>query len=427
MKYKSIIKQVFFALLLFSNSVTTQAQQTELSWSFSKAFTLQKPMPITYPGLFAMHYAQWGKEIVSFGQSTSLNQYKKEAQNKPHMLFAKTTFLVNADQESELQLTSACKTGIFLNGILFKTGNFKDEEQITLKLHKGINEILLAFTEIPEDCKFNANIKGDLSQIANSSITLKISEVNGKFGSPESAVYDKKRDIIYISNYVISRDKPIGFISKLNTDGKISDLHWIDSLNAPTGLCIDNNMLYVVERTGIAIIDIDTGKIKERIQFPPSRFLNDIIKDSAGTFYVTNTALTPEETDVYRISNNTVEKWLTEPELNRLNGISYINNSIYLGNSGGGTLVKVNTETKKFKTVVHMGGGIIDGIKKDHEGNMLISHWRGQLYKCFQDGEIVKLIDFENKCNTADFEIIEEKKLLIIPGFLGKKVLLVKY
>ena len=66
---------------------------------------------------------------------------------------------------------------------------------------------------------------------------------------PESAVFDKKNSAIYISNIngdPLKLDKN-GYISKISVDGQILEKKWIKGLDAPKGMTIFNDHLFVAD------------------------------------------------------------------------------------------------------------------------------------------------------------------------------------
>jgi DNA-binding beta-propeller fold protein YncE len=69
------------------------------------------------------------------------------------------------------------------------------------------------------------------------------------FKTPESAVYDEKRAVIYVSNMNLNpRQKDgNGFISKVAKDGKIIQLEWISGMSSPKGLALYGNTLYTAD------------------------------------------------------------------------------------------------------------------------------------------------------------------------------------
>ena len=94
-----------------------------------------------------------------------------------------------------------------------------------------------------------------------------------------------------------------------------------------------------------------------------------------------------------------------------------------MGSSGDGILKRVDLETGRLERVLSLGAGIIDGMRVDQEGNLLISHWEGQLYRISPDGHLVEILDAQPEgWNTADFEYLPEERLLLFPTFLENRV-----
>jgi len=92
-------------------------------------------------------------------------------------------------------------------------------------------------------------------------------ETEPVFSTPESAVFDARRDQIYISNFnKFPRDLESAddFISVLDLDGNILKLKWITGLKAPTGITIYADQLFVVERDGVGIYHIESGELVEK-------------------------------------------------------------------------------------------------------------------------------------------------------------------
>ena len=103
-----------------------------------------------------------------------------------------------------------------------------------------------------------------LSTILNAAPEFnKIWETNAAFKLPESVIYDKENEILYVSNMQddpFKKDKN-GFISKVDLNGKILKLKWIKGLNAPKGLAISKGKLYVGDVDQLVEIDIKKGKL----------------------------------------------------------------------------------------------------------------------------------------------------------------------
>lgn len=72
----------------------------------------------------------------------------------------------------------------------------------------------------------------------------KVWETSG-FNMPESAVYDARTNIIFVSNVHGQPPKKdgIGYISTLRPDGKVIQLKWVEGLHAPKGMVISGNKI----------------------------------------------------------------------------------------------------------------------------------------------------------------------------------------
>ena len=91
---------------------------------------------------------------------------------------------------------------------------------------------------------------GIFGKHANSDEHLEVAwETEKVFELPESVIYDEKNSVLYVSSIT---DHPFkkdgtGYISKVGLDGSIIDLKWIKNLNAPKGLTIANDKLYIAD------------------------------------------------------------------------------------------------------------------------------------------------------------------------------------
>ena len=115
-------------------------------------------------------------------------------------------------------------------------------------------------------------------------------ETKAEFKLPESVIYDKENDFLYVSNMQgdpFTKDKN-GFISKVDLDGNVIKLKWIEGLNAPKGLTISKGKLYVADVNELVEIDIKTGKITKKLEAAGATFLNDVTVDTNGNIYVSD-------------------------------------------------------------------------------------------------------------------------------------------
>ena len=94
--------------------------------------------------------------------------------------------------------------------------------------------------------------------------SLEIKWVVDGLNEPESVIFDKNSDTIYISNIngdPLKLDKN-GYISKISVNGQILDKKWITGLDAPKGMAISNGHLFVADLNKIWKINISNKKKK---------------------------------------------------------------------------------------------------------------------------------------------------------------------
>ena len=85
--------------------------------------------------------------------------------------------------------------------------------------------------------------------ISSPTYSFEVKWVVDGLNEPESAVFDKKNSAIYISNIngdPLKLDKN-GYISKISVDGQIIEKKWIKGLDAPKGMTIFNDHLFVAD------------------------------------------------------------------------------------------------------------------------------------------------------------------------------------
>ena len=258
----------------------------------------------------------------------------------------------------------------------------------------------------------------------------KIWETPAQLKTPESVLYEPTENVLFVSNIDGMPDEKDGqgFISKVSPiNGTVIELNWVTGLNAPKGMAVsnDSSKLYVSDITDLVEIDIVNGQITNRYNTPGSAFLNDVVSDGQGNFYVSDTGT--NATYIFDSSNrSSLQIWLQNTELNSPNGL-YVDNSTnkLVVASLGGSLRLVDLANK---TISDLGEqvpiGSLDGIEADTSENLYyVTDWAaGKVYAVNPDGTDFKtLIDLQ-KQGTADLEFIADKKMVIIPLMQDNKL-----
>lgn len=258
---------------------------------------------------------------------------------------------------------------------------------------------------------------------------LSAKEISG-LHSPES-VYVHRGEI-YVSNLgkvadPLTKDED-GSIVKINPDGEI--IPFIQKgLNAPKGMSVINNILYVTDIDTIKGFDLKTQKKVFDLSIPNSVFLNDLVSQK-DKLYVSDTG----SGNIYLIDpQNSTYKILAKVDMLTYgggpNGLLVDKNFLYIvtydpNQKLKGMLLKYSLKTHKFQKVSQVSG-FLDGIAKDEKGNLLISSWgenlNGFVYKISQNNKI-DILPIRHIKGCADIFYINKK--LYIPAMLENKLII---
>ena len=409
-------------------------------WEVSKPYSTASIQGDQYPSFFAIFDAEWRRVTPELSGLVNLSKLYPSTSSNPQSVYARTIVRSNRPQTIRFAFGYSDDAVVFLNGEpVFAgrngyrsrdpsfTGVIGFNDVIYLELEKGLNEICLLVADSFGGWGFMA--KSDQTPrtpLKQHEAVRKLWETPAEFKIPESVLFDSKRDVFYVSSYARAPGLGVtpGFISKLAPTGNILELNWITDLEGPCGMGMHGDKLYVVESTGKLVeIDADAGRVLKKYAVDACEFLNDLVVDTAGTVYITNSSRAAGAADLFCFRDDRFETLRTGYNLCRANGICFDGDSLLVGNTAGGLLKRVDPATGYAESVTSIGAGIVDGIRIDKEGNYLVSHWEGQLYRVSPNGEIVELLDLApERLNCADFEYVADKNLLVIPTFLGNKV-----
>lgn len=238
--------------------------------------------------------------------------------------------------------------------------------------------------------------------------------IEDTFSMPESAAYDPKRKVIYVSNVNHYAKDNNGFISRVNEDGSELQLKWLTGLHSPTGLAVDNDILYAVDFDALVVIDLIEQKIVKRIDAEDATanpVLNDVTAGGNGDVYVTGS----NSKSIYKLSDDKLQIWLHNAELlKHANGLLIEKNVLF---HGGAVWTVFDTQTKKkVESYQSMGKGVIevDGISKLSEDSFMVSLIDDSRLWLLRKGE--PAIPFsDEEVNGIDMQFVAEKSVLFLP------------
>lgn len=239
------------------------------------------------------------------------------------------------------------------------------------------------------------------------------------FRVPESTYLDVKNNVLYVANIEGKSDEKDGngFISKMTPDGKVTKLQWVTGLNAPKGMGVYKNNLYVADLSRIVTIDIASGK-PTFTEVDGARFLNDISIDEKGNVYASDS----RSGKIYRFANNKAELYFENADIKSTNGVLVMKDALYFVDFQSGDFYKLDWNKQLTKVGTTAAGG--DGIVSVGKNEFIISSWYGEVYFIDASGKTSKLLDTkEQKLSSADVGYDAKNKILYVPTFFGNSVM----
>lgn len=254
------------------------------------------------------------------------------------------------------------------------------------------------------------------------------------FETPESVYYDKKRDQYLVSNLSGGpHDKDgKGFISKVTPEGEVT-LKFITSddeavtLNAPKGLTVSGDVLYVADIDTVRMFDAATGEPKGEIVIKNASLLNDIATGPDGLIYVTDTGVDPEwnsdgKDAVYTIKDGKAKKLLAHKKnLGSPNGVIASEGGAWVA-SLSGEIYFVSDDGKQ-SNVQKISDGGNDGIVATEDGRFLVSSWAsGAVFVGIPGEEFTK--ELSGLQAPADIGYDCKRNRVLVPLFKDNKVVI---
>ncbi len=236
--------------------------------------------------------------------------------------------------------------------------------------------------------------------------------------TPESVLYDSERQVLYVANVNLNpweKDNN-GFISRLDLQGNITDLHWVDGLHGPKGMGVLDGSLFVADIDEVVEIDIASATIVNRYPVPGTPTLNDITVGGGSVF-----ASGSDSNKVFELKDGNITEIMSE-DFGRPNGLYWEPDRLLMLTSNSSMLKSIDLETGEITDLVgELGHG--DGIVPVGNGDYLASSWRGELFYITSDWNSIQLLDTrEAEINAADIDYIIEENLLLVPTFFDNRV-----
>jgi hypothetical protein len=255
------------------------------------------------------------------------------------------------------------------------------------------------------------------------------------FSTPESVLWDSPRARYLVSNI---NGKPTdvdnnGFISALGADGKMLADKFIAGgtpgikLDAPKGMAVVGDVLYVADITQVRMFDVISGKAKGSVKIKGATFLNDVAAAADGKVYVTDSGLKPDfsrsNTDaIWVVERTKATKLLGSPELNQPNGVVVDGAFLWVVSFGAPELRRISIDDKKVVATSKLPGGGLDGVALMPSGKLVVSSWEKKMLWLGEsiDQTTWAWKDIVSVEAPADFDVAGGS--IVVPHFMANMV-----
>ncbi|MFB5946812.1 YncE family protein [Albibacterium profundi] len=234
-------------------------------------------------------------------------------------------------------------------------------------------------------------------------------KTDSTFTGSESALYYAPNNIIYLScgNTDPSAKDGDGFIALLHPDGTVKNKDWVTGLDAPRGMAIMNDKLYVTDIDVVHVINIESAEIEQTIPVEGAVFLNDLATNGESIFF------SDSRTGVIHALNEAGEVTAVVTGAEGINGLECYNGDLYSLDAEG--LKRYDSDYTSMLINSEVTGG--DGLVILGDSTFIASRWEGEIYY-INGQETTLLLDTKGEeSKTADIGFIEEMNMVLVPTF----------
>jgi len=231
------------------------------------------------------------------------------------------------------------------------------------------------------------------------------------FANPESAALNADGAMLYVTNVDGEGEAKDGqgFISLVSIGGEMLQREWVSGLNAPKGIALFDNRLYVADIDELLVIDVENGAVRARARIPDAEFLNDVAVTPDGLVLVSDSGTGK----IYAMRDGEVSVFAESPLLESVNGL-FVEEQRLVAATMEGRLVSIYPSTREVALVAE-GLGQADGVAP-YGGGYLVSEWPGVLYFVAGDSTHQTLLNTRDQ-NIYLNDFLLDEDVLIVPNW----------
>jgi hypothetical protein len=203
---------------------------------------------------------------------------------------------------------------------------------------------------------------------------------SGEFCEPET-VLPLPDGTLLVSNVCGFSESGSGFLTLLDGDGRVLDWRIVSGLDAPLGMTIQGDRLYVIDSNRVKILTWPAYELLQVLELETS-VANDIAITPDQVIYVSDSA----KHQVLQVLPDGSQSVLTaDVSFQNANGIAYANDQLYVG---GARLWRVDLRSLSRETLGPTWLADIDGIEFEEDGTIQLTPVGGPLVRLLPDQEI---------------------------------------
>jgi sugar lactone lactonase YvrE len=223
---------------------------------------------------------------------------------------------------------------------------------------------------------------------------------------PEEVVFEPNGKFLYVTN---TDGNPMaadgtGSVGKIGLNGEVIEVDWVKGLDAPKGMRLYKNLLYIADLSNVVVVDVDKAEIVKRIAIDSARLLHNVAIDSQGIVYVSDLF----GGKIYRIEAGNVSIYLDG--LQGPAGILLDESDMYIFTAEG--LLKADAS----KTVTTVSKGMdrrANGIVKVAGKEFIVTCWGGHVYYVYFDGSNQLILDTSKDMIPAGINLYDPRNKIM--------------
>lgn len=305
-----------------------------------------------------------------------------------------------------------------------------------------MRRLLLILTPLALTACGNADTdEGDLPEIGDEAAPSAARiEVTG-FSTPESVLHDAVDDVYLVSNI---NGEPLaedgnGFISRVTPDGQVEALRWIDGeaegveLNAPKGMAVLGDTLYVADIDCVRRFARTTGAPEGSICFQGATFLNDVAVDDNNVLHVTDTGMQAGDEGLEPSGSQAIHQFAPDgrtetlvqsEELGHPNGIAFGPRGGFVVTFGSGEIYVLDAGGQRTPVLPGSADRQLDGIVFTDDGGFVFTSWGDRaVHHVDANGAVRRLA--EDIDAPADLGYDATRDRVMVPLFMDNTVIFV--